>query len=296
MKKLDIPLKILVIGFIILTVLVIIIVNKFVFSSTSDKIKLDNTTQNVLGASTHNNVINSPAPTHSTTNATTTIVHTTTVIPTTTVIATDKWIYYPVDKSTSLSQSFVPDNLVLLSSFGLPSVVSSYSVRKQIIPDLVQMFNDGKAQGINLKITSSYRSYNYQATLFQSYVSEDIQKGMSADAAQKDANRSSAYPGHSEHQLGTTMDIISASDITLDNTATNLKAWGWLDSHIEQYGFVLSYPEGKEDKTGYINEPWHIRWVGKDIAQKILAINYKNPNNINTSTSYLKTVWQGLNQ
>ena len=227
-------------------------------------------------------------------SATTTVIKT--PISTTTSIPStiDKSIYFPVDKSTALESTFVPANLVSLSSVGVSSTVGSYQMRSEVIADLKQLFADAKAAGINIRVTSAYRSYATQNSLFSSYVQADINKGMSHDAAVTDANRSSAMPGHSEHQLGTTCDVISTSDSTLDFTATNTKAWAWLDANLESHGFVLSYPDGKENITGYVYEPWHIRWVGKDIAAQIKATDYLNPASNNTSTSFLRTYYAGL--
>lgn len=223
---------------------------------------------------------------------------TTTAAPTTTVpITTDKWIYFPVDRSTALSESFVPNNLVNLSQNGIPTYDSNFQMRREVINDLKNMIADAKVGGINLKISSPYRSYQDQVNTYNYWVNTEKAKGLSQSEAEAQANTYSAKPGHSEHQLGSTLDLndASAGYGNLDSNPDNDKAWEWVGANLEKYGFVLSYPKGKDDKTGYIYEPWHIRWVGKEVAANILKTDYKNPTLTNTSTSYLKIYWNQLN-
>jgi len=231
-----------------------------------------------------------------TANATTTTVKTTVpVMSTTPVPQLDKWIYYPVDKTTALLSTFVPDHLVKLIANGVASISVDFQMRSEVINDLKELFNDAKANGYNLKVLSPYRSYATQEATFTYWKNLELQKGLSDADADKEANRSSAKAGHSEHQLGTTCDVVSSTDSTLDTTSTNQKVWTWMDANLVKHGFVLSYPDGKETQTGYVSEPWHIRWVGKDIAAQIAATDYLNPGNNNTSTSFLKTYWAKLN-
>lgn len=206
----------------------------------------------------------------------------------------DKMIFYPVDKVTALDKAFIPKNLINLTTYNIPVTASNFQMRKEVIDDLKELFEDAKSNGINLRVVSPYRSYDTQVTTFNYWKSLELQKGLSDAQATAEANKSSAFPGHSEHQLGTTCDVISASDTTLDETATNKKVWIWLDAHLIQHGFVLSYPQGKDDKTGYVYEPWHIRWVGKDIAREIEKTDYTNPSNSNTSTTYIQKIWEQI--
>lgn len=106
---------------------------------------------------------------------------------------------------------------------------------------------------------SGYRSYEYQTTLYNNYVSRD---GVAA------ADRYSARPGYSEHQTGLAFDILNASGALLGDGENDGPAIEWLHSHMHEYGFVLRFPEGKEDSTGYQAEAWHVRYVG-DIATDI---------------------------
>lgn len=256
-----------------------------------------NSQQNV-NADNLSNTTQTVTPTNTQTQSTTS-APTTTVAPTTPLIFSkisnlDKWIFFPVDKKTPLASDFVPSNLVNLSSNGINAVSTDLQMRKEVIADLKELQDDAKKNGVSLKVLSPYRSYNTQVTTFNYWKSLELQKGLSDAQATVEANKSSAFPGQSEHQLGTTCDVISTSDSTLDETASNKKMWNWLKDNLIKHGFVLSFPDGKDDKTGYVYEPWHIRWVGKDVAQEIANTDYINPANSNTSTSYLRTIWEKI--
>ena len=107
-------------------------------------------------------------------------------------------------------------------------------------------------EGLTLFICSGFRSYGYQNTLYSNYVARDGQAA---------ADTYSARPGHSEHQTGLALDI-NSTDGSMATSAEGL----WLAEHCAEYGFVIRYPKGKEDITGYMYEPWHIRYLGKDLA------------------------------
>lgn len=115
-------------------------------------------------------------------------------------------------------------------------------------------------QGINLSIISGYRSYNTQYTLYNRYVSKD---------GKAEADTYSARAGHSEHQTGLAADINS-----LKKSWINTEEGQWLNNNCYKFGFIIRYPEGKESITGYMYEPWHIRYVGVDIATDL----YNNGN------------------
>lgn len=118
---------------------------------------------------------------------------------------------------------------------------------------------DAQAQG--LAISSSYsgfRDYAYQENLYNGYVSRD---------GQALADTYSARPGYSEHQTGLTFDLIQ-TDGSLVESPAEAK---WLLDHCAEYGFIIRYPQGKEAITGYQPEPWHLRYVGKETAEKIMS-------------------------
>ena len=109
--------------------------------------------------------------------------------------------------------------------------------------------------GYSLYISSGFRDYYTQEAIYNRYVANDGQAA---------ADRYSARPGYSEHQTGLAIDLNGVSD-SFGDTATGK----WVAAHCHEYGFILRYPKGKEAQTGYMYEPWHIRYVGKDVAKKI---------------------------
>lgn len=109
--------------------------------------------------------------------------------------------------------------------------------------------------GLNLYISSGYRSYDYQAGLYQRYVDR---------SGKAEADRYSARPGHSEHQTGLAFDLNTISDEFKDTDEGK-----WVAEHCWEYGFIIRYPEDKESVTGYMYEPWHIRYLGSETAETV---------------------------
>ena len=122
---------------------------------------------------------------------------------------------------------------------------------------LYELQNAAYLAGFDMPLLSGYRSYDYQKSLYESYVARDGEEA---------ANRYSAKPGTSEHQTGLAFDVGEMS-WTYGETA----AGQWLVNHCAEYGFILRYLPGKEDITGYMYEPWHIRYVGVEHATAIMS-------------------------
>ncbi|MCG1010851.1 M15 family metallopeptidase [Salinicoccus sp. ID82-1] len=143
-----------------------------------------------------------------------------------------------VNKEISLPPDYAP---------GLqPEVVAAYQ----------QMFQDGAARGLDFVLVSDFRSYDYQAQLYSNYVARDGQEA---------ADQYSAKPGHSEHQTGLAIDVGSAdSATTLKVSFGDTPEFQWMKDVAHEYGFIIRYLEGKEDITGYMYEPWHLRYVGEE--------------------------------
>ncbi len=119
---------------------------------------------------------------------------------------------------------------------------------------LKELFDAAKADGYNIVVTSGYRSPHAQENLYNDIVSEHGTEG----------TLRVAEPGHSEHQLGTTLDL-TTSRISYDSAAQSFGDTPegiWLQEHAGKYGFIMSYPKDKQEETGYIYEPWHWRFVG----------------------------------
>lgn len=133
-------------------------------------------------------------------------------------------------------------------------------VNKTADKQVKKMIKDMQSMGFEVWSTyTGYRSYEFQNLLYTNYVKE---------RGQEASDRFSARPGHSEHQLGLAFDIKSTSKKMLGKQESDSLAVKWMHSNCHKYGFVLRYMQGKEHITGYMYEPWHIRYVG-DEAEKI---------------------------
>lgn len=138
-------------------------------------------------------------------------------------------------------------------------------LRSEAAAAVERMFTAAAAQGVNITLKSSYRSYATQLGVYNGYVSH---KGVAA------ADSTSARPGFSEHQTGLALDIGDANAGTAcDFTScfASTAAGGWVAAHAAEQGFLVRYVPGKEDVTGYLAEPWHLRFVGAAVAQDMQA-------------------------
>lgn len=173
--------------------------------------------------------------------------------------ATD-WATLVLDTVFTLPADFVPKRLVDTRKAGLNG---GFKVSRVMLDDLREMAAAAKADDAALAVQSAYRSHAYQVRTFQGWVDQ---------SSEEEARTVSARPGHSEHQLGTSLDLRSADDTTapwaFDDWATTT-AGRWLEEHAWEYGFVMSYPKGKKGQTCYAYEPWHYRYVGRDVAAAI---------------------------
>ena len=152
-----------------------------------------------------------------------------------------------VNKTYSLPSSFAPNNLESINGY-----IKIVDFAKKAFDELK---NDAKAAGLNIYASSGYRSYQDQEYIYNNYVRMDGQEA---------ADTYSARAGFSEHQTGLVLDL-NTVDISFDNTNES----NWLRDNSYKYGFIIRYPKGKENITGYTYEPWHIRYVGKNLAKEI---------------------------
>ncbi|KUO75276.1 MAG: hypothetical protein APF77_22440 [Clostridia bacterium BRH_c25] len=169
-----------------------------------------------------------------------------------------------VNKTHSLPAGYTPKNLTA------PNVPSSNKSKTRMTPEAAEaleaLFAKAGQEGIKLTAISGYRSYERQSAIFTSNTS----KYGSAVAA----NQFSARPGQSEHQTGLAMDISSPSvNYTLTQSYAQTREGKWLKENAPGYGFIVRYPKGRENITGYQFEPWHIRYVGKSAALEIASRN-----------------------
>ena len=139
--------------------------------------------------------------------------------------------------------------------------------------DLQAMMNDAKTAGMHLVICSSWRSHETQERLFAEEVQEHKDEGYTDEEAEKLAAEWVAVPGTSEHELGLAVDIVAEEYQMLEEEQKNTPEQMWLMEHCYEYGFILRYTEDKKDITGIWHEPWHYRYVGREAALEIKAMN-----------------------
>lgn len=166
----------------------------------------------------------------------------------------------PLDKRHRLEADCAPADLRPVPeafAWGPQSVVAA------ALGPLVEMLENAAAAGHRIVVLSAYRSYEVQQGAFRSHVES---------LGLEQAERVSARPGHSEHQLGTTVDFASAAvGYQLVQAFGDTPEGRWLAERAHEYGFALSYPRGAEAVTGYQYEPWHFRWLGRETAAELRA-------------------------
>lgn len=167
-----------------------------------------------------------------------------------------------INKQFALPDDYEPKDLVYPDvRFTFKEKIEKRMMRKEAAEALKELFAGAEKDGIYLAGVSAYRSHKTQTALFNRYVEKD---------GEEKAKTYSAVPGHSEHETGLAIDV-SGSDgkCAAESCFGDTKEAAWLADHATEYGFIIRYPEGKEDITGYKYEPWHLRYVGKEIAADI---------------------------
>lgn len=152
-----------------------------------------------------------------------------------------------VNKTYSLPSNFAPNNLVTINGY--------IKVVDYVKNSFNELKSDASSIGLNIYASSGYRSYSDQKYIYNNYVKMD---------GQEKADTYSARAGYSEHQTGLAIDV-NTIDMTFDNTEESI----WLKENCYRYGFIIRYPKNKDSITGYMYEPWHIRYVGKELAKKL---------------------------
>lgn len=146
----------------------------------------------------------------------------------------------------------------------LTELSNGEKVDSRIYPQLQQMFDDARAAGLELFVREGYRTTQDQKDIMDERIHQYLDEGYSRSEAKKFAEEYVAEPGTSEHELGIAVDInADTSKCSSDAVYT------WLENNAYKYGFIKRYPEDKTEITGVNNEPWHYRYVGVDVAQKI---------------------------
>ena len=150
--------------------------------------------------------------------------------------------------------TYVDGILIVNKKYSLPKDYGN-GVNQEAYEKLKELQKGAKENGYTINLVSGYRSYDYQKTLYNNYVKKH---------GQSLADTFSARPGHSEHQTGLSFDVGKVSD-AYGETESGI----WLSKNAHLYGFIIRYPKGKQEITGYKYEPWHIRYLGVETATKV---------------------------
>lgn len=178
--------------------------------------------------------------------------------------------YILVNKYLFMSTNYIPDNLETINqkyTNGTKQLVNEAKIKFE------EMAKKAMTDGYIIRAISAYRSYEYQNILYNKYVNQD---GIDV------ADTYSARPGYSEHQTGLAVDIDNSKTDYTKFEETN--EFNWMQENAHKYGFILRYPKGKENITGYTYESWHYRYVGEKIA------TYIKENNITFDEYYIRFI------
>ncbi len=164
-----------------------------------------------------------------------------------------------VNKNNKLPSSFIPNNLINIDQ---TYANDNKLVREEAKTNFEKLCFDAKKLNYYIVAISAFRDFEYQNELYNYYVES---------LGQDHADLSSARPGHSEHQTGLAIDVMG-SNKDYDNFDKSIE-FDWMKNNAHLYGFILRYPKGKENITGFKYEPWHYRYVGKKVATIIYHEN-----------------------
>ena len=174
-----------------------------------------------------------------------------------------------VNKYYYLTEDYVPDNL---QNINRKYALSNMRMVEEAKDAFEKLSKDAQENDLTIIAMSTYRSYTYQVNLYNRYKKQD---------GEEKADTYSGRPGHSEHQTGLAVDVYNKEkDYTKFETT---KEYEWMMEHAHEYGFILRFPKGKENETGYTYEAWHFRYVGIDAA------TYIHNNNISLE-EYVATI------
>ncbi len=166
-----------------------------------------------------------------------------------------------VDRDRPLPRGYAPRDMVPLDPLGVRTLWGNAVMRREAAEGLLRLTQAARAAGEDLVVASGYRSFGDQRV---------IHAELTGLYGEEEAERLSASPGHSEHQLGTTVDFTSReARYTVGPAFEGTSAHGWLRDHAHEYGFVQSYERGKEEETGYRAEAWHYRFIGEENARRL---------------------------
>ena len=164
-------------------------------------------------------------------------------------------------RADALPDGYAPADLARVGNNGIPAA-GAQLLRALILDDTRALIDEATNLGHTLYVGSGFRSQSYQVDVFAA----QVRRWGDEDTA----NRYSARPGHSQHQLGTTIDFTSSFGAFRQSPAAD-----WLRDNAHRFGFVLPYTQASVPLTGYVDEPWHSRWVGRDLATVLQSLGYQ---------------------
>lgn len=175
--------------------------------------------------------------------------------------AKQKGLLILVNKEHAIDENYKPEDLASLRYFAADRSEAGRYLRQEAADQFHKMVEAAAAEGHEIVVTTAYRSYAFQKTLYDNYVNNEGQEA---------ADKFSARPGTSEHQTGLAADVSSPSvGYSLSYEYDEQPEGKWLAENAHRFGFIIRYPEDKTDITGYNYEPWHIRYVGEAVAKEI---------------------------
>lgn len=177
-------------------------------------------------------------------------------------LSTPTSVWVIANKLRPLSpKTYTPTLGVPTMKLRLSSAADEMHVNSAMVGSLNNLGDAAKAAGLPLMLASGYRSYDTQVAVYANEVKT---------YGQAQADRESARPGYSEHQTGWAADLApAAGNCVVEDCFADTPEGKWLAAHAYEYGFVIRYPQGQEATTGYRYEPWHIRYVGKNLAAEL---------------------------
>ena len=173
----------------------------------------------------------------------------------------DDWRMLLVNQENPIPEDFPEPELT--------KVGDRFYVDVRCFDDLNAMLEACSAAGLNPVVRSAYRTMIDQRILFENKVERLRAEGLNEEQAYEKAQTVVALPGTSEHHTGLAVDLVDYSYQTLDEKQEQTAVQQWLMENCWDYGFILRYPNGKSDITGIIYEPWHYRYVGREVAADI---------------------------
>jgi zinc D-Ala-D-Ala carboxypeptidase len=171
----------------------------------------------------------------------------------------NEWDSVIVDPERILPATFGPTDLVNVAEAGFPL---GAAVRRIVLDDLRELREAAEENGTPLAVLVGYRSYQQQADLFARRIDQ---------MGEIETRERVAPPGHSEHQLGTAIDVADEGATDVDQSWAGTPAGQWVAGNAHKYGFILSYPQGASERTCFDFEPWHLRYVGRERAAQVIA-------------------------